>query len=104
MDLKSTLSESSVVVAIPDQASSEVAGEAVILNLKSGTYYGLNPVGARIWDLVQQPKTVEQVQTILLDEYDVEPEQCNRELRQVLQDLAHAGLIEVNHGAGTADI
>lgn len=97
MDLQSTLSESSVVVAIPNQASSEIAGEAIILNLTTGTYYGLNPVGARIWALVQQPQTVAAIRTTLLAEYDVEPERCDRELHHILHDLTEAGLIEVSH-------
>ena len=48
----------SIVVASPDQVSSDLAGEIVMLNLASGTYYGLDEVGARIWNLVQQPTPV----------------------------------------------
>jgi hypothetical protein len=41
------------------RVSCNLAGEAVILNTKSGIYFGLKPVGARIWELVQEPRTID---------------------------------------------
>ena len=41
-----------------DQVWCELAQEAVILNFKSGVYFGLNPVAARVWSLIQEPRTV----------------------------------------------
>jgi hypothetical protein len=94
-----TFSSSSVVVVSQEQVSSSVHGEVVIFNLKSGSYYGLNPVGAFIWSLMQEPKTVDTIFTSLLQEYEVDPEVCDRELRLLLTDLATAGLIEVKNQA-----
>jgi hypothetical protein len=90
----------SIVVASPDQVSSDLAGEIVMLNLASGTYYGLDEVGARIWNLVQQPTPVSAVRDAILDEYDVEPERCEQDLLVLLADLDRAGLIEVRDVAG----
>ena len=90
----------SIVVASPDQVSSDLAGEIVMLNLASGTYYGLDEVGARIWNLVQQPTPVSAVRDAILDEYDVEPERCERDLLELLADLDKAGLIEVRDAPG----
>ena len=95
LGLKHTISEHAVVVAIRDQVSADLAGEAAILNLKSGVYYGLNAVGARIWSLIQEPKTVEDIRDTILNEYDVEPERCERDLLALLERLAAEGLIEV---------
>ncbi len=83
------------IVAIPDQVSSDLQGEAVILSLRDGTYYGLNEVGARIWHLIQQPIAVRSICATLLEEYDVEPAQCERDLLTLLDDLAAHNLIEV---------
>ena len=47
------INDHSVVVVTKDQVSADLSGEAAILNLKSGIYYGLDNVGARIWTLVQ---------------------------------------------------
>ena len=90
-----TISDRSVVVAARDQVSCDLAGEAAILNIKSGVYYGLDPVGARIWTLVQEPRKVAEIQTAITEEYDVEPERCARDLTGLLEKLLEEGLIEV---------
>ncbi|PYN91816.1 MAG: PqqD family protein, partial [Candidatus Rokuibacteriota bacterium] len=52
-------------------------------------------VGALIWNLVQQPRTMGAIRDALLDEYDVDPERCESVLRAFLTELASAGLVEV---------
>jgi len=89
----------SSVVAVKEQVSSDLAGEAVILNLKSGVYHNLNAVGASIWNLIQEPRTVNEIRDALLVEYDVESEQCEYELLALLQQLEAGGLIEVSNEA-----
>jgi hypothetical protein len=99
LGLERLVSEHSTVVALKDQVSADLAGEAVILNLKSGVYYGLNPVGARIWQLIQEPKAVTTIRDTLLEEYEVEPDCCDRDLLELLRELAAVGLVEVKHEA-----
>ena len=82
-------------MAAKDQASSDLGGEVAILDLKAGVYYGLDAVGARIWSLIQEPRTVNEIRNILLEEYEVEPERCERDLLVLLQRLADERLIEV---------
>lgn len=89
------LSEQSIVSVTKDQVSCSLGSEAAILNMKDGTYYGLDPVGAQIWQLLQTPRKIEEIQELLLQEYDVEPERCQSDLLQLLEDLLGAGLIEV---------
>jgi len=91
-----SVSLASVVVASPDQLSCELGGEAAILNMKSGRYYGLDPIGARIWSLIQKPVKVAEVRDTLLEEYEVAAEQCEAELIDLLEKLAGAGLVEVD--------
>lgn len=52
------ISGPSTVIVSKDQLSCDMAGEAAILNLKDGVYYALDSVGARIWALIQEPRTV----------------------------------------------
>ena len=89
------VSGDSTVVAAKDQVSSDLGGEVAILDLKAGVYYGLDTVGARIWSLIQEPRTVNEIRDILLEEYEVEPERCERDLLVLLQRLADERLIEV---------
>jgi len=93
------LSRRSIVVAAKDQVSCDLAGEAAILNIKNGVYYGLDPVGARIWQLIQQPRSVDEVRETLVGEYEVEPERCAQDLVALLEQLLAEGLIEVREGA-----
>lgn len=83
----------SVVVASPDQVSADLAGDAAILQLRNGVYYTLDPVGARVWSLLRNPHSVADLEDILLKEYEVEPEECRRDLLELLEELLAAGLI-----------
>jgi hypothetical protein len=93
--MEQTVCVRSVVAAAEGQVSCDLAGEAAILDVKSGMYYSLNPVGTHIWKLIQEPRTVSAVREALLEEYDVEPECCEHDLLALLQELADKGLIEV---------
>jgi len=83
------------VKASDDQVSCDLAGEAAILDLKNGIYYGLDPVGARIWELIQTPTPVSSVVSQLLDEYDVEEAQCEHDTLALLGQLQERDLIEI---------
>lgn len=95
--LEQKMLQSSVIVASSEQISSDLGEEAVILNLKSGVYHGLNEVGASIWKLIQEPRTIEEIKHKLLEEYDVEPEQCESDVIELLENLLAAGLIVINN-------
>ena len=93
--MKAMISEHSTVVAVKEQVYSDLGGEVAILDLKGDLYYGLDEVGARIWQLIQEPRTVADIEEILLSEYEVEPDRCRRDLIALLQKLAQEELIEV---------
>ena len=90
-----TVSGQSVVVATKDQVSCDLAEEAVVLSLNNSTYYSLNSPGARIWSLIQEPRSVSEIRSIILEEYDVDPDRCEHELLDLLRKLAAQGLIEI---------
>lgn len=98
LKLKMELTQLSTVVAAPNQVSSELAGESVILNVKTGRYYGLNAVGVSIWDKIQSPKTLQELCDALIAEYDVAPDHCKVEIHELLQDMIAAELIQVSEG------
>jgi Coenzyme PQQ synthesis protein D (PqqD) len=96
--VKRAVSVDSSIVAAREQVSSDLGGEVAILDLKSGTYYSLDAVGARLWSLLQEPRTVEEIRDVLVREYEVDDERCERDLVALLQRLADEGLIEVRDG------
>ncbi len=93
--MNETLSVDCIVVAAKDQVSCDLAGEAVILDMAKGVYYGLDPVGASVWSLIQEPRTVSEIRDSLLDEYEVGADRCEGDLLQLLQTLRDQGLVEV---------
>ena len=98
--MTSVVSRHSTVAATRDQVSSDLGGEVAIMDLKAGTYYGLDAVGARVWELIQEPIGLIEVRDIILEEYEVEPEQCERDMIALLQALADEGLVEVVDAKG----
>jgi Coenzyme PQQ synthesis protein D (PqqD) len=91
-----TISSSATVVATVDQVSRDIGDEAVILGFGEGMYYGLNPVGARVWSLIQEPRVVADVCSAISAEYDVDRDECERDVLELLRELAEENLIEVH--------
>jgi hypothetical protein len=96
---KRAIDMDSIVCAITDQVSCDLDGEAAILNLKSGAYYGLDPVGAFIWSQLTAPQPVSAIAASMLERYEVAPELCQQDLLALLGQLDERGLIEIRHGA-----
>jgi hypothetical protein len=78
-----------------DQVSCDLEGEVAILNLKNSVYYGLDPVGASVWNLIQQPKTFAEIRDALLDMYEVDSAQLVSDLQVLLGELSEQGLIDI---------
>ena len=91
------MSEESLVVANKEQASCDLGGEAVILSFKDGFYYGLDTLGGFVWKLIQEPRTISELRDFIINEFDVEQERCEQDLKKLLQELLTKGLIEIKH-------
>jgi len=92
---QNTISLESTVVASQNLVSSELGGEAVIMDIKSGVYLGLNATGALIWGLMQQPRRVSEIRDAVLKEYNVEPVRCQNDVLSLLRQMAAKGLLEI---------
>ncbi len=95
-----TLTERSIVVAASSQVSCDLNGEAAILELNKGVYYGLDAVGARVWALLQRPRRVSEIRDALLAEYEVDARQWETDLLSLLERLSAEDLIEVRNEPG----
>jgi hypothetical protein len=84
-----------MIAASADQVCCQLNGQAVILNLKTGSYYGLDEVGSRVWALIQQPKSWTDLRNVLLSEFDVEPGICERDLSDLIDGLSGFGLVRI---------
>jgi hypothetical protein len=90
----------SIVSVAADQVSCEFEGEAAILNLASGAYHGLDPVGLAVWNLIASPIAVSQIVDTMITQYDVDRVRCERDLLALLAKLDERGLIQISDGAG----
>ena len=97
--MDAALSVHSIVVATSEQVSCPLGEESAILNLKNSMYYGMNPVGTRIWTLLKEPRSVQQLRDALLNEYEVDAALCERDLLDLLGKMKSEGLIEVRSAA-----
>jgi hypothetical protein len=91
-----TLTLDSELVASTTHVSCELGDEVVILSLSTGEYYGLNPVAARVWTLLQEPRRVAEIRDRLLDEYpDVTATDCADQVLALLDEMVTLQLVVV---------
>ena len=74
----------------------EVAGEAVLLDLDSEKYFGLNAVGLRIWQLLQKGDDPAAILRALEREYDTDAVTLAADLQDLIQRLSKAGLVSAS--------
>lgn len=81
-----------VVSISPEVVFRELDGEMVILNLETGTYFGLDDVGARAWQLIQDHGSVKKVFETLRSEYEVAASVLEKDLVELVDELCAKGL------------
>ena len=73
----------------------ELQGEAVLLNLTTGVYMGLDKVGTRIWHLLEKNEVLSEVLNVMLQEYDVAEASCSADLIDLVSKMREQGLVTV---------
>ena len=85
-------------ITISEEAlSQEVNGETVILDLKSESYFGLDEVGTRVWQLLQEHEDMQKVFDAMLEEFDVDANTLASDMKNLINDLIEKGLISSDH-------
>lgn len=83
----------------PDVLHQELGGETVLLNLASESYFGLDEVGTRVWQLLSETTSASALVDSLLAEYEVGAEQLRNDVERIVVELAEAGLISLEASA-----
>lgn len=78
----------------PDAIASAVGDETVILQLRNGTYFGLDAIGTRIWQLLGEGVAPAEICTRLGEEYDVAPARLEADVRHLLRELRDNAIVE----------
>lgn len=87
------------VVAKETHVATTVEETTVLLNNETNLYQGLHGVGPRIWEEIQKPTTVDELVETISTEYDVDIQQCERDIRAFLQEMCEERLIEIDDSA-----
>jgi len=95
--LRESLTPSSVVCRTGHLVESEIDNEVVALNIETGTCYGLNAVGSRIWALLATPVRISEICATLVVEYQVEPSTCEAEVIDLIDHLLAENLVVVKN-------
>ena len=88
-----TIKLSTVVRQSKHQISCDLNDEVAILNLKRTLYFGLDEVGAYIWQVLCEPRPVSEICRAVLERFDVDEARCHLDVIEFLTELDHAGLI-----------
>jgi len=86
--------EKALIRRNPGAISSDLDGEVVILDMESGKYHGLDTTGTRIWELLEDPITFDEIVLKLMTEYSVEQEQCTTDVKEFIYQMMDSGLVE----------
>jgi hypothetical protein len=92
IDLKKT-----VICRNPSAISSELDGEAVILDMESGKYHSLDSTGTKIWALLEDKISLDDIVLQLIEEYSVERQQCTTEVEEFINRMVDLGLVETEN-------
>jgi len=85
---------STVLRRSSQQISCNLNDEIAILDLDKSVYFGLEGVGAHIWGVLEQPHSVSELCSSVVDHFDVTPQACRNDVMSFLASLREAGLIE----------
>jgi len=90
-----TFSFDQKLLVTQDTLINVIEGESVLLNLKSENYFGLDPVGTRMWTLLTTSDSIQSAYEALLDEYDVGADKLRLDMQDLIEKLIANGLMEV---------
>lgn len=93
---KQLIQDNTKIARVLNIVGTDMDEETVMINVETGKYYGMDPVGGRIWSLLESPKSLAELLDVLCDEYDVEHEQCRVDVLAFLQYLNGEGLVQLD--------
>jgi Coenzyme PQQ synthesis protein D (PqqD) len=82
----------------PDVVSRLIAGEMILVPIRKNvgdmeSIFTLNETGARVWELLDGQRSLEQVHQQMVREFDIEPGQAEQDLLELLESLLEIGVL-----------
>lgn len=95
MNSKIQLQTASIVVCNEESLYSEIGEEMLVLNEEAGSCFTLNSTASRIWQLLEKPQSLDNLVDILMEEYQVDRDDCMKEVRSVIHRLIDKGVVKL---------
>ncbi len=95
MQPRPALDLSTIVTPSPEVLVQELDGEAVLLNLESERYFGLDDVGTRVWQHLLEHRRLERVCEEMHKEYEVDESRLRADILRLVEELIEAGIVTV---------
>lgn len=90
----------SVITRNPEIIFSAMDDEIVMMSVNQGLYFGVDKIGARIWQLLENPHPVEELIVLLTNRFNVSREDCERDTLTFLNDMLNKKVILVSNTSG----
>lgn len=98
--MSAKLGSQSVLVRAKDQVCADLGGgQTALMSVEHGSYYSLNEVGGRVWELLSEPRPLAEVSRIVAQEYEVATEQAERDVSAYVEQLLDEGLLRLSDAA-----
>jgi len=91
--MRKVITTGSAVCQVEEILVGDVDGEKVMMSVEDGQYFALEPIGSRIWELIESPTRISDIVDTLVRQYDVERAACERDVLAFLEELDGAGLL-----------
>ncbi|MBZ0329212.1 PqqD family peptide modification chaperone [Halomonas sp. ANAO-440] len=75
--------------------AANIDGDVVMMGVDQGQYYGITGVGSRVWELLEEPISIDGITEVICSEYETDPETCRYDMSTFVNDLIEIDLIEV---------
>jgi hypothetical protein len=79
-----------------DWLTAQVGGDLVMMSATQGNYIRLSDVGARVWELLEEPRSRDDLHTTLIAEYDVAPQTCRQAIDDFLATLVDRRAVRID--------
>ncbi|MFN8671394.1 MAG: lasso peptide biosynthesis PqqD family chaperone [Candidatus Sericytochromatia bacterium] len=86
---------SSKIIKNDSLVASELDDGLVMMSLENNSYYGLNSIGKRIWELLDEKQTYNELIEKLTQEYDISKEECEKDILELLESLEKEEIISI---------
>jgi len=96
------IASSTPLIRNDEMIAVEVDRSVVMMSVEQGMYYGLEGVGPRVWSLLAAPRSMDELCSTLLEEYDVSPEDCRVEVQRFVSEMVEAGLVKPHDATAVA--